>query len=316
MPGALAAVALALIVYLRSCQAWPYAARRLVRPAKHVDAIAWSPAAFLPEFAGHGLIGGKRFRDCLSKMPIILPFALATIVGGIDCTESAAAAGDEYDTRSILLTEGIASLAAGLPGGVIQTTPYIGHPAYKKMGGRAAYTLATALFIGRPADFGWFSLIVRLAARGGHVSDSGVRRPGNRAPSRSTPRHSGITRHLALAILPARGLSHDDRTSGPAFRFAPCIALPGKRIHRHEPALGFQFVGDSRPAHVSGQLFLLVAAACSLVGVIHSPLPHEAIAWPWDVVAQMPRQPSMSANRPIIGLAVTYWRPRCWRCWG
>jgi AGZA family xanthine/uracil permease-like MFS transporter len=26
-------------------------------------------------------------------------------------------------------------------GGVIQTTPYIGQPAYKKMGGRAAYTL-------------------------------------------------------------------------------------------------------------------------------------------------------------------------------
>ncbi|MFO0926774.1 MAG: hypothetical protein U0736_06990 [Gemmataceae bacterium] len=47
-------------------------------------------------------------------------------------------AGDEYDTRAILLTEGAASLAAGMLGGVIQTTPYIGHPAYKKMGGRSA----------------------------------------------------------------------------------------------------------------------------------------------------------------------------------
>ena len=33
-------------------------------------------------------------------------------------------------------------------------TPYIGHPAYKAMGGRAAYTLATAIFIGGAGVFG------------------------------------------------------------------------------------------------------------------------------------------------------------------
>src|SRR5262245_33424120 len=77
-------------------------------------------------------------------LPLAIPLALVTIIGGIDNTESAAAAGDEYDTREILLTEGISTVAAGLVGGVIQTTPYIGHPAYKRMGGRAGYTLATA----------------------------------------------------------------------------------------------------------------------------------------------------------------------------
>ena len=45
--------------------------------------------------------------------------------------------------------EGVASILAGARRrGVIQTTPYIGHPAYKAMGGRAAYTLATRLFVG------------------------------------------------------------------------------------------------------------------------------------------------------------------------
>src|SRR5262249_50953261 len=39
----------------------------------------------------------------------------------------------------------------------LQTTPYIGQPAYKAMGGRAAYTLATALFIGAAGYFGWFT---------------------------------------------------------------------------------------------------------------------------------------------------------------
>ena len=69
------------------------------------------------------------------------------------------AAGDEFDTSAILWTEGIASFAAGLLGGVIQTTPYIGHPAYKKMGGRAAYTLATALFVGVVGCLGGFTYL-------------------------------------------------------------------------------------------------------------------------------------------------------------
>lgn len=51
-------------------------------------------------------------------------------------TESAAAAGDEYRTRDILLTEAVATVIAGHAGGVIQNTPCIGHPAYKAMGGR------------------------------------------------------------------------------------------------------------------------------------------------------------------------------------
>ena len=81
-------------------------------------------------------------------LALALPFALATVIGGIDNTESAAAAGDEYRARDILLTEALATMAAGFCGGVVQNTPYIGHPAYKAMGARAGYTLATGLGIG------------------------------------------------------------------------------------------------------------------------------------------------------------------------
>lgn len=102
------------------------------------------------------------FSDALPYLPIAFPFALATIVGGIDCTESAAAAGDKYDTRTVIGIEGIATLIAGFSGGVIQTTPYIGHPAYKAMGGRAAYTLGTALLVGSAGLIGYFGLIKAL----------------------------------------------------------------------------------------------------------------------------------------------------------
>jgi AGZA family xanthine/uracil permease-like MFS transporter len=97
------------------------------------------------------------FDDALAYLPIAAPFAIATVVGGIDCTESAAAAGDEYDTRTVIAVEGFATLIAGCSGGVIQTTPYIGHPAYKAMGGRAAYTLGTALVVGSAGLVGYFA---------------------------------------------------------------------------------------------------------------------------------------------------------------
>ncbi|MBL8853447.1 MAG: hypothetical protein JNK57_05675 [Planctomycetaceae bacterium] len=99
------------------------------------------------------------WRDALQYLPIVTPFAIATVVGGIDCTESAAAAGDEYPTGGVIAVEAVATIIAGLCGGVIQTTPYIGHPAYKAMGGRASYTLATAAFIGSAGLLGYFGYI-------------------------------------------------------------------------------------------------------------------------------------------------------------
>ncbi|WP_390621595.1 permease [Roseimaritima sediminicola] len=118
----------------------------------------WMPSGWLDAwtFAWTARIG-----DALPYLPVALPFALVTVVGGIDCTESAAAGGDQYDTRTVIGVEAVATLLAGLSGGVIQTTPYIGHPAYKAMGGRAAYTLATALVIGSAGLVGYFGVLYR-----------------------------------------------------------------------------------------------------------------------------------------------------------
>src|SRR5215213_10871661 len=92
-------------------------------------------------------------------LPLALPFAILTVIGGINVTESARIAGDDYKTRDILLTEAIATLIAGVCGGVSQSTPYIGHPAYKAMGGRAGYTLATGVFIGLGGMLGYIAFL-------------------------------------------------------------------------------------------------------------------------------------------------------------
>lgn len=107
-----------------------------------------------------GILRG--FAELADYLPLIVPFALLTVVGGINNAESARVAGDDYDVRSILLAEAAATLMAGLTGGVAQTTPYIGHSAYKQMGARAGYTLLTGIFIGLGGMLGYLSNLIEL----------------------------------------------------------------------------------------------------------------------------------------------------------
>jgi len=100
--------------------------------------------------------------DLVRFLPLVLPFGLLMVVGGINVTESARAAGDDYRTRDILLTEAVSTLIAGLCGGVAQTTPYIGQPAYKHMGARGGYTLLTGIFIGVGGMLGLVSGLVAV----------------------------------------------------------------------------------------------------------------------------------------------------------
>ena len=125
IPGALAALVVGgLIQFLGQRAGWiPDGSHMAIDPA----AALW-PTEWLAAFRCEWL---EAWPYTVKYLPIVIPFALATVVGGIDCTESAAAAGDEYDTGKVIGVEAIATIVAGACGGVIQTTPYIGHPAYK-----------------------------------------------------------------------------------------------------------------------------------------------------------------------------------------
>src|SRR3989442_566404 len=137
LPGAFAAVlAGTALFWLRAWLGGGHDDGLPVREALGV-AVPWPTLAWL-----------DALETTLPYLSVALPFALVTIIGGIDNPESAAAAGDEYRARDILLTEAGATVLAALCGGVVQNTPYIGHPAYKAMGARAGYTLATGLVIG------------------------------------------------------------------------------------------------------------------------------------------------------------------------
>lgn len=104
----------------------------------------------------------EEWKTALEYLPIAFPFAILTVVGGINVTESARVGGDDYNTRDILLVEALATLLAGVCGGVAQSTPYIGQPAYKAVGSRAGYTLMTGIFVGIGGMCGALPLVLEV----------------------------------------------------------------------------------------------------------------------------------------------------------
>lgn len=88
-----------------------------------------------------------RFDQFLSYAAVIVPMGLISVVGSMQNLESAEAAGDRYDTRSSLAVNGIATLIASAFGSCFPTTLYIGHPGWKAMGARAGYSTLSGVFI-------------------------------------------------------------------------------------------------------------------------------------------------------------------------
>ncbi len=231
----------------------------------------------------------------LGFLPLAIPFALATLVGGVDVTESAAAAGDPYDTRSILLVEGVATLIAGLCGGVIQSCPYIGHPAYKEMGGRSGYTLATALFIGLGGVLGYLSFFVDLipdAAVAPLLIFIGIEITAQ-AFEETPLRHY---RAIALAFLPViayllriefglllanLGKQASDLTGEMAAGYQATLLL-GNGFIITSLLWGGAFASLLDHDLIRSALFLLACSGATSCGVIHSPLASGEIFLPWQ----------------------------------
>jgi adenine/guanine/hypoxanthine permease len=239
--------------------------------------------------------------EALPYLTIAVPFALVTIIGGIDNTESASAAGDEYRTRDILLTEAVATVIAGACGGVIQNTPYIGHPAYKAMGARAGYTLATALVIGVGAAFGAVSVLVAVlpeAAVAPILIFIGLEITAQ--AFRATPVHHAVA--VAAAFLPvianlvviqvgsmlgALGKSSADLAGEAATAYQALVALGnGFILTALVWGSGLAFLIDRRWPLAT--ITFAVASIATLFGLMHSPLANGAVFWPWAVSSAVP----------------------------
>ena len=235
--------------------------------------------------------------QALGYLPFAIPFGLLTIVGGINVTESARCAGDTYKTRDILLTEAAATLIAGACGGVVQSTPYIGHPAYKAMGARAAYTLACGLFVGLGGILGYVSWIVDAipaAAVAPILLFVGLEITGQ--TFKECPREHYPA--IFLALLPVIGelvrISIITVISDEGMRGGSLVGHDAQSLFQVSLILGHGFIITSMlwagalaklidRAVVASSAYFLVMAVLTLFGFIHSITPHGDIYLPWNL---------------------------------
>ena len=241
----------------------------------------------------------KGLTPALKYLPIAIPFGILTVVGGINVTESARVAGDDYKTRDILLTEAFATLIAGICGGVAQSTPYIGQPAYKHMGSRSGYTLLTGIFIGLGGIFGYVSFIVELIPRAVlapiliFVAFDIIAQSFQACPARHAPA-------VAFAFLPtiarllAIKLGNPDAVIPETFN--KLMTQPGKALPEMLVIValgnGFIVTGMLWGAFLaelidrklrSSAAYLVALAVLAFFGIIHSAMPDGVMYLPWTL---------------------------------
>ncbi|MGB2869845.1 MAG: hypothetical protein WBD36_15455 [Bacteroidota bacterium] len=241
----------------------------------------------------HGLV------PALKYLPLAIPFGILTVVGGINVTESARVAGDDYNTRHILLTEAVATLVAGMCGGVAQSTPYIGQPAYKNMGSRAGYTVLTGVFVGLGGMLGYVSFIVELIPRAvlapilvfvafDIIMQSFHAVPKRHAPAVAFAFFPTIARLLAIKLGNPEAVTPET--------FNNLMNAPGKALPELQVIValgnGFIVTGMLWAAFLAELIdrrlkiscvYLLILAGFSFFGIVHSAIPDGSMYAPWDL---------------------------------
>ncbi len=134
-----------LVLIIGSVIAWGTHALGMPSPVPHLVPSSLSLGVYVP--LPFGLQALVEFKQMLAFAAIILPMGLINLLGSLQALESAAAAGDDYDTTSSLAMNGVGSILAGLFGSPYPTTIYIGHPGWKDLGAGSSYSLMNGLLM-------------------------------------------------------------------------------------------------------------------------------------------------------------------------
>jgi AGZA family xanthine/uracil permease-like MFS transporter len=104
-----------------------------------------------------------RLGDGLSEVSPLLataiPLGIYNFTEGMSNVESAAAAGDSYNLRSVLLADGTGAVVGSMLGSPFPPAVYIGHPGWKSAGGRTSYSMASGVVIALLCFLGMFALL-------------------------------------------------------------------------------------------------------------------------------------------------------------
>jgi adenine/guanine/hypoxanthine permease len=91
-----------------------------------------------------------------------IPLGIYNFTEAMSNVESAAAAGDNYNLRAVLLADGTGAVVGAALGSPFPPAVYIGQPGWKAAGGRVSYSLATGVLIFALCVFGLFPLLGAL----------------------------------------------------------------------------------------------------------------------------------------------------------
>ncbi len=100
--------------------------------------------------------------DLAPLLGTAIPLGVYNFTEAMSNVESAAAAGDSYNLRSVLLADGAGALIGAGFGSPFPPAVYIGHPGWKDAGGRTNYSLASGVVIGLLCFLGLFGVLDAL----------------------------------------------------------------------------------------------------------------------------------------------------------
>jgi len=113
-----------------------------MRPEAFTNAIS-NMSVSIPKFRFADIVAG--FREVAPYLAVALPLGIGNAISTLNNIESAAAAGDNYDTKECMIVDGIGTLVGALLGSPFTTTVYIGHLGWKNCGARAGYSVAVGV---------------------------------------------------------------------------------------------------------------------------------------------------------------------------
>jgi AGZA family xanthine/uracil permease-like MFS transporter len=125
-----------------------------------VTAAAKDIAFAIPHFRLGLLFDG--LSDLAPLLATAIPLGVYNFTEAMSNVESAAAAGDNYNLRSVLLADGAGAVVGSALGSPFPPAVYIGHPGWKDAGGRAGYSMASGVFIAVLCFLGLFGLLSAL----------------------------------------------------------------------------------------------------------------------------------------------------------
>ena len=113
-------------------------------PTLHVDMLVNGLSNLAPLLATAIPLGVYNFAEAMSNV------------------ESAAAAGDSYNLRSVLLADGSGAIIGSALGSPFPPAVYIGHPGWKEAGGRGSYSMASGVLIALLCFLGLFGVLATV----------------------------------------------------------------------------------------------------------------------------------------------------------